>query len=146
MLFACPGRKPNGRKAGVIVPTGIATDATTAPFFAALIDQRRLAALIDFENRDAIFPAVHRSYKFCLLTIGADVAEAHFSFFLTDAAQLAEPERRFSLAPSEIAAINPNTKTSTKLFTVRTDAELTTKILRLENPVLIDEIKGRMAI
>lgn len=30
-------------RAGVIVPTGIATDATTAPFFAALIEGRRLA-------------------------------------------------------------------------------------------------------
>jgi hypothetical protein len=47
---------PRGR-VGVIVPTGIATDATTAPFFASLIDGRRLASLIDFENRDAIFPA-----------------------------------------------------------------------------------------
>ena len=36
-------------RAGVIVPTGIATDATTAPFFAALIDGKRLARLIDFE-------------------------------------------------------------------------------------------------
>ena len=40
---------PRGR-AGVIVPTGVATDATTAPFFAALVDERRLAGLIDFEN------------------------------------------------------------------------------------------------
>ncbi len=38
-------------RAGVIVPTGIATDATTAPFFAALVDGKRLAQLIDFENR-----------------------------------------------------------------------------------------------
>ena len=43
-------------RAGVIVPTGIATDATTAPFFAALIEGKRLAKLIDFENRKRIFP------------------------------------------------------------------------------------------
>jgi hypothetical protein len=131
---------PRGR-AGVIVPTGIATDATTAPFFGSLIDGRRLAGLVDFENRDAIFPAVHRSYKFSLLTIGRDVAEARFSFFLTDAAQLAEPERRFTLSPGEIAAINPNTKTA-PIFRSRADAELTAKIYS-RVPVLIDETRGR---
>ncbi len=127
-------------RAGVIVPTGIATDATTAPFFGALIDQRRLAVLIDFENRDAIFPAVHRSYKFCLLTLAHEVREARFSFFLTDAAQLADPERRFTLAPEQIAEINPNTKTA-PIFRSRTDAELTARIYA-RAPVLIDEAKG----
>ncbi len=117
---------PRGR-AGVLVPTGIATDATTAPFFASVIDGRRLAALVDFENRDAIFPAVHRSYKFCLLTLGKDIAEARFSFFLTDPAQLAEPERRFTLSPSQIAGLNPNTRTA-PIFRSGTDAELTTRI------------------
>ena len=34
---------PKGR-AGVIVPTGIATDATTAPFFAALVDEQAARA------------------------------------------------------------------------------------------------------
>src|SRR5690606_10928345 len=65
---------PRGR-AGVIVPTGIATDATTAPFFGALVSERRLARLVDFENREAIFPGVHRSYKFCLLTLGREEAQ-----------------------------------------------------------------------
>jgi hypothetical protein len=45
-------------RAGAIVPTGIATEATTAPFFSALVGDRRLAQLIDFENRAGLFPAV----------------------------------------------------------------------------------------
>lgn len=127
-------------QAGVIVPTGIATDATTAPFFGALVDRHRLASLIDFENRDAIFPAVHRSYKFSLLTIGRDVDAAGFAFFLTDPAQLAHPERRFTLSPEQIARINPNTKTA-PVFRSRADAELTAKIYA-NLPVLIEEGKG----
>lgn len=127
-------------RAGVIVPTGIATDATTAPFFAALIDGKRLARLVDFENRDAIFPAVHRSYKFSLLTIGRGIDAAEFAFFLTDTAQLADPERRFTLSPADIARINPNTKTA-PVFRTRADAELTAKIYG-RVPVLIDEAKG----
>ncbi|MGH6986124.1 MAG: Eco57I restriction-modification methylase domain-containing protein [Caulobacteraceae bacterium] len=130
---------PRGR-AGVIVPTGVATDATTAPFFSALVEGRRLASLIDFENSAPIFQAVHRSFKFSLLTIGRDVGEAEFAFFLTDPAQLAEPERRFALSPAEIARINPNTRTA-PVFRARRDAELTAKIYD-RVPVLIDEAKG----
>jgi hypothetical protein len=126
--------------AGVIVPTGIATDATTAPFFANLVKVNRLGQLIDFENRDAIFPEVHRSYKFSLLTIGRDVTSAVFAFFLTDPSQLHEPERLFTLSADDIARINPNTKTA-PVFRARADAELTAKIYT-RVPVLIDEAKG----
>ena len=126
--------------AGVIVPTGIATDATTAPFFANLVKGNRLAQLIDFENRDAIFPEVHRSYKFSLLTIGRDVSSAAFAFFLTDPAQRLESERCFSLSAEDIARINPNTKTA-PVFRARADAKLTAKIYA-RVPVLIDEAKG----
>ena len=94
-------------RAGVIVPTGIATDSSTASFFAHLIEKKRLSSLIDFENRDRIFPAVYYRVKFCLLTMGRNEEEARFAFFLTQPAQLAENERNFSLTADEIAAINP---------------------------------------
>jgi len=127
---------PAGR-AGLIVPTGIATDATTAPFFAALTNEKRLASLFDFENSAPIFTSVHRSFKFCLLTSGRNIDEAAFAFFLTDPAQLAEPERRFTLSPSQISRINPNTKTA-PIFRSRRDAELTASIYG-RVPVLVDE-------
>ena len=122
-------------RAGVIVPTGIATDATTAPFFAALISGSRLAQLIDFENRDGIFPAVHRSYKFCLLTIGREVKHADFAFFLTDVRQLAETDRQFTLSADDIARINPNTRTA-PVFRSKADAELTAKIYGRARPLI----------
>ncbi|WP_346731157.1 Eco57I restriction-modification methylase domain-containing protein [Chloracidobacterium aggregatum] len=56
-------------RAGIILPTGIATDDTNKSFFADLVEKGHLVSLFDFENREAIFPAVHRSYKFCLLTL-----------------------------------------------------------------------------
>src|SRR5207249_439938 len=48
---------PKGR-ACVILPTGIATDATCQRFFADLNETRALASLFDFENREDIFPAI----------------------------------------------------------------------------------------
>lgn len=124
-------------RAGVIVPTGIATDATTAPFFAALVKEKRLAKLVDFENRAGLFPAVHSAMKFSLLTLGRHEPLAAFAFFLTDPSQLLEPERNFTMSAEEIALINPNTGTA-PVFRARYDAELTAKIYG-SAPVLIRE-------
>jgi hypothetical protein len=125
-----------GGRAGVIVPTGIATDSSTSLFFGNLVASKRLVQLIDFENREAIFPSVHRSYKFCVLGIGP-AERASFAFFLTNTSQLAQSERRFTLTPGEIARINPNTKTA-PVFRSQADAELTAK-LYARAPVLIQE-------
>jgi hypothetical protein len=128
-------------RAGIIVPTGIATDLGTAVFFSTLIERHQIAQLLDFENRDAIFPAVHRSYKFTLLTIGRTAEQAaKFAFFLANVGELSEPRRCFSLSSAEIAKINPNTKTA-PVFRSRADAELTAKIYG-QVPVLIDDSKG----
>lgn len=136
-LFAELFAKLADDHAGLIAPTGVATDMTSAPFFAHLVAEKRLASLFDFENRAAIFATVHRSFKFCLLTIGRFEPEARFAFFLTEPAQLAEKERSFVLSPEQIEAINPNTLTAA-IFRSRWDAELTARIYRCA-PVLIAE-------
>ncbi|WP_299614081.1 N-6 DNA methylase [uncultured Tateyamaria sp.] len=127
-------------RAGLIVPTGVATEATTSRFFGHQIDNRRLASLVDFENRGHLFSGLHTKTKFCLLTLSQNENEAHFAFFLTNPAQLVEAERNFTLSPEQIAAINPNTKTA-PVFRSRNDAELTAKIFR-KVPVLVEEGKG----
>ncbi|MCB1615006.1 MAG: hypothetical protein KDI30_03230, partial [Pseudomonadales bacterium] len=124
-------------RSGVIVPTGIATDDSTKFFFGWLAQENRLASLFDFENREAIFKSVHRSYKFCLLTIGSDIPLAKLTFFATQPHQLADARRCFSLTGEEFARINPNTLTC-PVFRSQKDAELTKKIYRAA-PVLIRE-------
>lgn len=115
-------------RSGIIVPSGIATDDSTKAFFAAISQNNQLVSLIDFENREALFKGVHRSYKFCCLTLGRS-AETAFSFFLTNTAQLHDARRRFTLTGSDIALLNPNTKTC-PVFRSQFDAELTKKIYR----------------
>lgn len=128
-------------RAGVILPTGIATDATTAPFFGQLVASQRLISLYSFENEEFIFPGVHHSFRFALLTIGTSLAaDAEFSFFLRQVDGLEDERRRFKLSPSGIAAINPNTKTA-PVFRARRDAELTTAIYA-RVPVLVEEGRG----
>lgn len=126
---------PQGR-AGFIVPTGIATDDSTKAYFGYIASSGKLASMYDFENSEAVFPAVHRSYKFSLLTLGA-APQAEFVCFATQVPQVNDPRRRFRLAPSEFALINPNTRTC-PVFRSERDAELTKKLYRAA-PVLIRE-------
>lgn len=130
---------PDGR-AGVIVPTGIATDATTAPFFGHLVSSQRLAALFSFENEESIFPGVHHAMKFCLLVFrSASPEPSKFVFFARQANHLEQAERSFTLTPAQIARINPNTKTA-PVFRSKMDA-VTASAIYDRVPVLIDEQK-----
>ena len=127
-------------RAGLVVPTGIATDATTAPLLGHLVGERRLARLMDFENSAPLFPGVHRSFKFCLLTIGNAIMGTEFACCLTDTQQCHDMRRCFSLSAEEIARINPNTRTM-PVFRSRMDAALTTAIYA-HVPVFVHESDG----
>ena len=128
--------------AGVILPTGIATDASTAPFFAHIVEHRRLASLYSFENEEFIFPGVHHSFRFCLLALSEKVSQSDFAFFLRQVGGLQDERRRFQLTPMQIAAINPNSKTA-PVFRTRRDAELAAQIY-IRVPVFVEEgIIGR---
>lgn len=128
-------------KTGFIVPTGIATDDSNKAFFGAMVERNRLVSLFDFENREAIFPGVHRSYKFCLFTLqGNDMGreKASFGFFLTRVEHLQDKLRVFSLSREDFLRLNPNTKTC-PIFRTSIDAYLNTFVYG-KNSVLINEV------
>jgi len=130
----------NGR-AGIVVPTGIATDDTNRFFFAQLVEKEKLSSLYDFENRDALFPGVHRSYKFSLLTISnKPVQKSDFAFFLLRSEHLNDDRRRFTLYSEDFNRLNPNTRTC-PVFRTKIDAEITKKIYE-RIPVLVNEQTG----
>ncbi|BEH02255.1 N-6 DNA methylase [Brooklawnia propionicigenes] len=125
---------------GLVLPTGIATDATTQYFFKDLVERANLVSLYDFENRRPLFEGVDSRFKFCLLTLtGRDerVAQAEFAFFAHDSSDLLKDDARFELTPEEIQLLNPNTGTC-PIFRTRRDAEITLGIYR-RVPVLINE-------
>ncbi|PZT77519.1 MULTISPECIES: Eco57I restriction-modification methylase domain-containing protein [unclassified Streptomyces] len=127
-------------RTGVIIPTGIATDARTQYFFKDLVSAGSLAALFDFENRASLFPAVDSRMKFCVLSLaGRSRREpaARFAFFLHDPAELESADKAFTLTPEEITLLNPNTGTC-PVFRSRRDAEITLGIYR-RVPVLLNE-------
>ena len=125
-------------RAGFIVPTGIATDDSTKAYFEAISQHGKLATLLAFENEEFIFPAIHHSTRFCILTLGR-VEKAEFVFFARKPSQVHDQRRRFTLTPDEFRLINPNTRTC-PVFRSNQDAELTKKLYRAA-PVLIEEGK-----
>ncbi|WP_042379946.1 Eco57I restriction-modification methylase domain-containing protein [Streptacidiphilus melanogenes] len=141
-VFAEQGRRlvdPRGRF-GMILPTGIATDATTQHFFKDIVNQGSLVALYDFENRSGLFPAVDSRMKFSLLSLAGRATRepsATFAFFLQDPTELDAPDKRFTLTPEEITLLNPNTGTC-PIFRARREAEITLGIYR-RVPILIQE-------
>ncbi len=145
-LFAellCHLTGPKGR-AGVIVPTGIATDVTTAPFFAWLVKDKRLFSLHDFQTGMGFFDRIgHARFKFCLLTMGTSGSgpnQPGFSFFSRTIGELEDCRRHFEMSSEYIDKINPNTKTS-PIPRSRTDTELTIKIYS-RIPVFIEDAQG----
>ncbi len=129
-------------RAGIIVPSGIATDDTTKFFFGDLVQSGSLVSLFDFENRKKIFAAVDSRMKFALLTMRAAAevaATAEFVFFALGVDDLRREEKRFTLTADEIALLNPNTG-NCPIFRTQADAELAKAIYR-RVPVLWREAR-----
>ncbi|MEH1053666.1 DNA methyltransferase [Micromonospora sp. CPCC 206171] len=123
---------------GIIVPTGIATDATTQDFFKDLVVTESLVSLYDFENEDKVFPGVHNQFRFALLVVSGSmrrVQRASLVFRVRQANQVSA--RAYTLTPEEITLLNPNTGTC-PVFLSRRDAEITLAVYR-RVPVLVDE-------
>jgi hypothetical protein len=125
-------------RVGCVLPSGIATDDTTKFFFQDLVEKGSLVSLFSFENEEYLFPNVHHSMKFCILTLVGPrrrCTEADFIFYARQTTDLADYSRRFTLSADDIGLLNPNTRTC-PIFRSKGDAELTKRIYR-RVPVLI---------
>ncbi|NYI03819.1 Eco57I restriction-modification methylase domain-containing protein [Allostreptomyces psammosilenae] len=130
---------PRGRT-GVIVPTGIATDATTQFFFKDLVQKGSLASLFEFGNEDKLFAAVKDYVRFCLLTLRSQGTPDAPISMVAKVRQVAQiPDRSYTLTSRDILRVNPNTGTC-PIFSSRRDADITLGIYR-RVPVLVDETK-----
>lgn len=139
-LFAetCYKLKKESGRAGVIVPTGIATDAATSAFFGNLVEEKAISSLYDFENKE-LFPAVHKSYKISILTL-APSDTISVACYMTHPKQLEDKCRIAHLSIEDFAGINPNTGTC-PLFRCEADAALAVKLYQ-KAPILINEKTG----
>ncbi len=123
-------------RVGLVVPSGFASDSFSQDHFAALHGEGRLISLFDFENRLGLFPNVHSSYRFCLLTIGGKGAcfNTDFVFFAHSPLDLTDSNRHIKLSQEAVSALNPLSRTA-PLFRSRTDYALTIK-MHEDNPII----------
>ena len=141
MLFAELARQlvaPTGR-AGLLVPSGIATDNTTRAFFTDLMESKTLTGLFDFENRRLVFPDVDGRFKFSILLMNGTAVpheKAEFVFFAHTIDDLSDADRQITLTPKDLRLLNPNTRTC-PIFRTKRDAKITKHVYRTV-PVLID--------
>jgi hypothetical protein len=134
--------KPDGM-VGLLVPSGIASDQSSAPFFRKMTQEKRLRCVIDFFNKRTdgklFFPDVYYRFKFCAFISGGPDAgfdSAKFGFFIRDLNELRDPDRVFEISADDIARINPNSGTA-PIFRSRRDLELT-KAIYARLPILTD--------
>lgn len=141
--LACSLLAPGGR-AGLIVPTGIATGETTSAFFRTLLARRRLVSLYDFVNRKGLFPGVTGLQRFCLLTLaGRELPPgepARCVFLAQDVRDLRDADRVYALDAADVALLNPGSGTC-PVFADRRAAEIAKGIYR-RVPVLGGDGRG----
>jgi hypothetical protein len=141
-VFAEMARSLMGRRGrvGMVLPSGLATDHTTAPFFADLVESGDLLSLFELENW-GFFGAGHgHMLRFGLTTFAKNRpagAPMDLLFQGRTIEEITDPERRFSLTAEDFALLNPNTLTC-PIFRTRRDAELSRTIYR-RVPVLIKD-------
>jgi len=130
-------------RAGVLVPSGIATDDTTKHYFQDIVNRRMLSEILDFENREKMFPDVDSRFKFSIVLMtgeGSPQDAIRCGFFLHSTEEIDDADRISLLTPQDFRLFNPNTLTC-PIFRRRRDAELARKIY--ENaPVLVRKELG----
>lgn len=130
---------PHGQ-VGLVLPTTIVTDKSAQPLSRSWIEQGRLVAVYDFENRAGLFPEVDSRYKFAIITlrgIGIPGANIKAAFYLHDPAELSRPENVMSISVADIAEVNPNTL-SFSVSKTAADAGLLLTFHRRSEPLLRD--------
>jgi hypothetical protein len=118
---------PRGRS-GLVLPTGIATDTTAAPFFRDLVKQQRLDSLLDFVTNPEFWQAIgHGRMRFSLLTItgrSTEVKQPEFATLTKHPRQLPPRGKRIRVSASDLLLVNPNTGTC-PMFQTQRDADIT---------------------
>ena len=135
--------KPDGL-VGLLTPIGIATDITSAPFFAERIRACSVKAFLAFENRRGwLFPDIHHEEQpsiFVFAPSQHQFSDFEFCVRISSWEQFKNSNRRFRVSANLLREVNPNTETA-PIFRTRRDAELTTAIYR-RLPVLVDRSSG----
>ena len=123
--------RPNGI-VGLLSPSGVYGDKTSSAFFRKMAEERRIAAIFDFENRARLFREVHPQLKFCAFVAGGEkrkFGRMESAFFLRSAKDVEDSSRLIAVDAADFTLMNPNTGNIT-VFRSQREAALTIGIYR----------------
>jgi len=133
-----------GGSLAVVVPSGIVTDEGAKPLREKLFDGR-IRGLFEFENKQGIFPDVHRSYKYALLIWDKEEAVPAFpaAFYLwqVQALEGKGEKDKFLEMPMDLVRICAPESLSIPEVRSERHLEVFAKLYR-ENALLGDQKKG----
>jgi hypothetical protein len=120
-------------RSGLVVPPGIATEATTSPFFGDLARNGRITHVFGFRNNRGLFRNVgHGDVRFCLFGFAGSralVRRSQFAFELGLPSEISDARRSYTLEVDDIGLVNPNTGTCPAFISAR-DANIIVRIYR----------------
>ena len=113
-LFADLGLRVLGHQGrlGMVLQTGLATDAPMENFWRFLVRERRLVGFIDFENKKRMFPDVHPEQKFALVSFAGSPQQRDapaVGFWLQDVGELKQADKVYELNLGDLERFSPNT-------------------------------------
>ncbi len=128
---------------GIVIPSGIYTDLGATGLRHLLFNETQITGLFGFENRQAIFEGVHRSFKFVVLSFekGGKTTEFPAAFMRHDVNELAKfPKIGALLVKTElISRLSPDSH-SVMEFKNERDVKIAEKMLKF--PLLGEKIDG----
>jgi hypothetical protein len=128
----------------VVIPSGIMTDEGGKQLREELF-QGNIRSAYEFENRNGIFGAIHRSYKFILLVWDKTTPTESFpaAFYLHDLKSLEGTVEREKFIDMPFALVKRCAPNSLSIPEVRNEKQLEVfKKLYETQPLLEDETKG----
>ncbi len=129
---------------GIVIPSGIYTDLGTKQLREMLFQQTEIRGLFCFENRKEIFEAVHRSFKFVVLTFKKENQTRSFpaAFMRLEVKELANfpNEDSLNIDLDLVRKLSPDSL-SIMEFKNETDIEIAEKMLKF--PLLGEKIEGK---
>ena len=132
-----------GGACGIVIPSGIYSDLGTKQLREMLFEKTSIDGLFGFENRNAIFEGVHRSFKFIVLTFekGGKTEAFPAAFMRHDVAELERfpDDDHLVIGVDLIERSSPDSLSITE-FKDELDLQIIEKMLRF--PLLGDEIPG----
>ena len=93
----------------MIVKAGYITDKLCARLFADTMRSRRLALVMEFENKEKLFKGVHPQERFALITLGSEVKSTRFSFDNLSIVDAVDAAKHIVMPSHVIELVAPNT-------------------------------------